>query len=265
MATKQKDEIDKVNQDEETTPEDTLETTPEEEKASPDDERITLSRKELNDRLSQAGVETGRALKAALSANEALKKQYDQLSTNFNDQSSTIESLKKASREAEIARANGDKGIIDSLTLRHEAEDMMDKAKNERSEVEKLRTQYQADIDAALKSTAENEARELAKKSGLSFDSLMSIASDTAENGRVTYNLERMKTVARSVPKAEEREEEEGNEPGNTVRGQRARAARAQGGGNKGLNTMADYDEAYNSGLISVEEYAKARERFGVI
>jgi len=144
--------------------------------------------------------------------------------------------------------------------MRHEAEDEMDKVKGQRSEFEKEKTQHQERLQRAMETEAKELANDLAKESGLTATLILQVGTDTAD-GKTTYNLERMKNIAKSVPKGEEEEEEETP----TVKGQRTLADGAGGrSGKKGMSTMQDYDEAYNEGRISIEEYAKARQRFEV-
>ena len=265
----EKDKVDNAELDGATSPDGSLNETPDNEPGE-EEEQITLSKKELNDRLSKAGVETGRALKAALEANTTLKSQYDQTNKSVEELNTLVANLRKAQREKEIADARGDKGVVDSLTLRHQAEDAMEEVRKTRSELERDKAQHQADIEAAARAKAEVEARELAKTCGLTADLLVEIATDTASNGQKTYNIDRMKSIAKSVPKGDDDEDgsgddETGDQPGNRVKGQQAAAkgARNRGGG-KALSTMADYDKAYVEGKITAEEYGKARTRFGV-
>ena len=111
----------------------------------------------------------------------------------------------------------------------------------------------------------------------MTADLLLQIGSDTADNGKVTYNLKRMEAIAKSVPKGaiaksvpkgEEEEGEEGaegEEKGSAVRGQGSRAAGAGGRtAARGLRTWEDYQEAFIHEEISYEQYVEAARRFNV-
>lgn len=109
------------------------------------------------------------------------------------------------------------------------------------------------------------EAKTLAETCGLSADLLVQIATDTDSQGRTTANLERMKQIAKTVPKAGRKRKRKRGKGGRHCPGSEVPSLwcplERRG---KGLNTMQDYDEAFNAGLITIEEYDKARERFGV-
>ena len=207
-----KDEIVAERTDEETTQEATHETTPETTEETEDTE-VKLSSKEHRDLISQAKAakELGRTLKTTLGAHTTLKTQYDSQSRRLSDLENTIRSLKQREREQELKAAEGAPDLVDSVRLKHQAEDEWEKVNKARSELENEKTQHQAAIDKAVKAEATELANELAKSSGMTATLLLQIGTDTAENGRTTYNLERMKQIAKSVPKdeSEEKDDEE--------------------------------------------------------
>ena len=249
-----------------TEPETTPETTPE----TNEEEEVRLSSKEHQDLIKQAKAasELGRTLKTTLGAHTALKTQFDTQAQRLSALEKTLQEQRQRERERELRSADGTPDLIDSIKLKHQAEDEWEKVNKARSDYEAERSQYQQELDEAAKLRAEKKADELAKTSGLTADLLLQIGSDTTDNGRVTYNLKRMEAIAKSAPKGEEEEEEEGaeeeeNQP--AVRGQRSMASGAgDRTATRGLRTMQDYDEAYNAGQIPIEEYEKARIRFGV-
>jgi len=257
---KKKDEIGGDEKGEVTTPEVEPETTPEPEPEP--EEPITLTPKEHQELTKQAkaATELGRSLKTTLEANTVLQRNFDAQSKQINTLGETLKSLKDKERERELKSVEGQPDLVDAVRIKHQAEDEREAAARERSELDADKAQHQAAIDKALKTEAENKASELAKTSGLTADLILQIGSDTAEDGRVTYNLKRMEDIAKTVPKSEEEEGEEEEIKGQTTRapGLGSRSA------TRGLNTMEDYDKAYNEGRITTEEYAKARERFGV-
>ena len=274
MVRKRKDEIGGGAPAEETSPAAEPETTPapeaKEETTTGAEETLTLTKKEHDDLLRQAkaAAELGRTLKVTLGAHTTLKQQFDaqvQKQTEFENQ---IKELRQKERDRELRAVDGKPDLIDAVRTKHEAEDKIAEAQHIRSEVDRERSQYQTELDEAAKLRAERKAEELAKESGLSADTLFQIASDTDEkSGRVTFNLKRMESVAKSVPKGEgeDTEDEADGESTNAVKGQRSRAPGAQNrSATRGLQTMQDYDTAYGRGEISAEEYAKARNRFGV-
>ena len=275
MTRKRKDEIGGGAPAEETLPAAEPETTPEpetEETTTAVEESLTLTKKEHEDLLKQAkaAAELGRTLKVTLGAHTALKQQFDAQAQRQTQFENTIKELRQKERERELRSVEGKPDLVDAVRLKHEAQDKIAEAEKVRSETERERSQYQADLDEAAKLRAERKAEELAKESGLSADTLLQIGSDTDEkNGRTIYNLKRMESVAKSVPKGED-DEEEGDEEAaeetaHAVRGQRSRAPGSTSrSATRGLQTMEDFDTAYGKGEISTEEYDKARVRFGV-
>ena len=269
---KKKDEIGEVPKGEETTPGVKPETTPEEISETieePEDTEVRLSSKEHQDliRQAKAAADLGRTLKTTLGAHTTLKTQYDSQGRRLSDLENTLRGIKQRERERELRGAEGTPDLLDSVRLKHQAEDEWEKVNKARSELENEKTQHQAAIDKAIKAEAIELASELAKESGLAATLLLQIASDTTENGRTTYNLERMKQIAKSVPKGESEEEEteEGAEKEPTVRGQQTRAAGAGGRtATRGFRTFGDYEEAFISGNISYEQYQEAAKRFNV-
>ena len=260
-----KDEIVAERTDEETTQEATHETTPETTEETEDTE-VKLSSKEHRDLISQAKAakELGRTLKTTLGAHTTLKTQYDSQSRRLSDLENTIRSLKQREREQDLEAAEGAPDLVDSVRLKHQAEDEWEKVNKARSELENEKTQHQAAIDKAVKAEATELANELAKSSGMTATLLLQIGTDTAENGRTTYNLERMKQIAKSVPKdeSEEKEEEEGAEKEPAVKGQQTRAAGGGRTATRGFRTFEDYEEAFIHGDISYEQYQEAAKRF---
>ena len=242
-----------------TIPEVEPETTPEE----LTDEEVDRLAPEIQETLTRMvnaeKANLGRTLKTTLEAQSVLQRNYDGQGRRLAELQETIKTLRQRERERELKAAEGTPDLVDSVRLKHQAEDEWEKVNKARSEHETEVSRWQTKVDKSLKIEAEEKARELSKESGLNADLLLQIGSDTAENGRVTYNLKRMESIAKSVPKSEEEEEPE------TIKGQRARAA---GSGSRsatrGLQTMEDYDVAYNVGKIDTEEYQKARIRFGV-
>ena len=267
---KKKDEIGGGTTGEETPQTTEPETTPKETPETNEEEEVRLSSKEHQDLIKQAkaAAELGRTLKSTLGAHTTLKTQFDTQSKRLSEFEKTITSLKQKERERELKAVEGTPDLIDSVRLKHQAEDEWEKVNKARSEYEAERSQYQQELDDAAKLRAEKKAEELAKESGLTADLLLQIGSDTADTGKVTYNLKRMETIAKSVPKGEEGEEEEGAEEEETqpaVRGQRSRAAGAGGRtASRGLRTWEDYQEAFIHEDISVEQYREAAKRFNV-
>lgn len=265
---KKKDEIGGDAEGKETSPPVKPETTPEPEPEPEAEDTVTLSKKELQDRINAAKADLGRTLKTTLDAHSVLQRNYDGQGRRLSELEGTIQSIRQKERERELKSVEGTPDLIDSVRLKHQAEDEWEKVNKARSEHEQKEARFQAKIEAIEKKEAQDLANSLAKESGLTADLLLQIGSDTAENGRVTYNLKRMEAIAKSVPKGEEEEEEEvaeGEEKQPAVRGQRSRAAGAGSrSATRGLQTMEDYDRAYNEGKIDAEEYQKARIRFGV-
>ena len=259
------DEIVTEQTDEETTQDATHETTPEAKGEA--EESITLTAKELSNRINKGRIDLGRTLKSTLDAHSLLQRNYDAERTRSAKLNEAIKAARQEQREKELNAAEGT-DVIDSVRLKHQAEDEWEKVSQARSKFEEERTQHQADLTEIARVRAEKVANTLAKDSGMTADLLLLIGSDTDTEGRVTYNFKRMETIAKSVPKGEEKEEEvvagvEETSP--AVRGQRSMAAGAGGrSAGRGMQTMQDYDEAYNQGRCSSEEYGKARERFGV-
>jgi len=268
MARK-KDEIVMEPTDEVTTQEATHETTPE---TMPEtqEEEVRLSSKEHQDLIKQAkaAAELGRTLKTTLGAHSTLKTQIDTQTQRLSALEKTLQEQRQRERERELRSADGTPDLIDSIKLKHRAEDEWEKVNKARSDYEAERSQYQQELDDAAKLRAEKKADELAKESGLTADLLLQIGSDTTDNGKVTYNLKRMEAIAKSVPKGEEEEEEEVAEEEETqpaVRGQRSRAAGAGGRtAARGLRTWEDYQEAFIHEEVSFEQYRDAAKRFNV-
>ena len=243
----------------ETTSEETLEPGAEE------GDTITLSQKDLRDRENAARGEIGRTLKTTLEAHSVLQRNYDAQGRQLTELGETVRSLKQRERERELKSAEGTPDLIDSVRLKHQAEDEWDKVNKARSDFERERTEHQVAVDKALRIEAEEKARQLAKESGLTAELLLQIGSDTADNGRVTYNLKRMESIAKTVPKGEEEEESEKETETSEVKGQRARAAGAGSrSATRGFRTWEDYEKAFISGEISFEQYQEAAKRFNV-
>ena len=242
-------------------PETTSETTQEAE------EKITLTAKELRDRINAGRAELGRTLKSTLDAHSLLQRSYDAERAKTAKLDEAVKAERQRQREKDLKSAEGT-DLIDSVRLKHQAEDEWEKVNTARSEFERERTQHLADLDDLAKSRAEKKANELAKESGMTADLLLLVGSDTGTEGRVTYNFKRMEAIAKSVPKGEEKEEEvvaEAEGETSAVRGQRSMAAGAgTRSAGRGLQTITDYYEAYNQGRITSLEMDKAKERFGV-
>jgi len=271
IMAKKKDEIVTEQTDEGTTQEATHETTPETTPETIEDtEEVRLSSKEHQDLIKQANAakELGRTLKTALGAHTTLKNQYDAQVKRLTELEESLKTQRLKERERELRAVEGTPDLIDSIRLKHQAEDEWEKVNKARSDYEAERSQYQQELDEAAKLRAEKKADELAKTSGLTADLLLQIGSDTTDNGKITYNLKRMEAIAKSVPKGEEDEEEEGAEEEGkepAVRGQRSRAAGTGGRtASRGLRTWEDYQEAFIHEDISVEQYREAAKRFNV-
>lgn len=235
------------------------------EEPEPTEETVTLSSKELNDRINAEKAKLGRTLKTTLSAHSALKQQFDAQGQRLVQLEKTIQEQRQRQREQELKAADGTPDLVDSVRLKHQAEDGWEQLNKARSDHERERSQYQAELDEATQLKALRKAEELAKESNLTADLLLQIGSDTAESGRVTYNFKRMEAIAKSVPKTGEEPEETEAEATGQVKGQKSVAAGAGArSATRGLQTIEDYDKAYNEGLIDAAEYQKARIRFGV-
>jgi len=260
---KKKDELGEaaVDNPEMETPESVPEITPE-----PPEEVVNLSSREHQELVKQAksASSLGRTLQLTLEAQQKLQQSYDARNKEYTSLGETVRSLKQRERERELKSVEGQPDVIDSIRLKHQAEDEWEKVTKARSEHESREAQFKAKIEAMEKLEAETLANNLAKESGLKADLLLQIGSDTSD-GSITYNLERMKSIAKSVPKGEEEEEEEGEEEPTAVKGQRSRAA---GTGSRtaqrGYRTFADYEEAFTKGEISYEQYVEAARRFNV-
>ncbi len=269
---KKKDEIGGGTTGEETPQTTEPETTPEATLETHDEEEVRLSSKEHQDLIKQAkaAAELGRTLKTTLGAHTALKTQFDTQAKRLSEMEESLKAQRQRERERELKAVEGTPDLIDSIKLKHQAEDEWEKVNKARSEYEAERSQYQQELDDAAKLKAERKAEELAKESGLTADLLLQIGSDTAENGKVTYNLKRMEAIAKSVPKEEddgvvEDNVVEGEDKEPAVRGQRSRAAGAGGRtATRGLRTWEDYQEAFIHEEISFEQYQEAAKRFNV-
>ncbi len=267
---KKKDELGGDVKGEVTTPEVKPETTPETKPAPgpapvPEVTTFNLTQQEIDDRVNAGKTIIGRQLSDALSVNATLKRTMDGNTTRMTELETTIKTEREARRAKEIKDASGDTDVIDGLTLKHKNEDDRLALSRERSDFTQERTQHQAAIDKAAKFEATEEATELAKTSGLTADLLLQIGSDTDKDGRVTFNLDRMKDIASKSPKGGEEEEEESGEEtkGTPARGMRAKAA-STGRTPTNLRTWHDYEKAYAVGEISREEYSKAAKRFNI-
>jgi hypothetical protein len=265
---KKKDEIEGGTTDEETNQTAEVETNPEDLTDAEVDKLAPEIQAELNRLINGEKARLGVTLQKTLEAHGILQRNYDTQGKRLSELEKTLQDQRQRERERELKSAEGT-DLVDSIKLKHQAEDEWDKVTKARSELDRERTEHQTAIDKALKNEATEKANELAKESGVTADLLLLIGSDTAENGRVTYNLKRMEAIAKSVPKGEgeevEEEVAEAEVETPAVRGQRSRAAGAgTRSATRGLSTMQDYDEAYNRGEISTEEYSKARVRFGV-
>ena len=264
---KKKDEIAVADKVEETPPEGEHETTPAPEPGpapKPEEEIFTYTKTERDDYVNAQKANLGRQLTDALSVNSTLKRTMDGNKTRMTELETTIKTEREARRAKEISDAKGDTDVIDGLTLKHKNEDDRVALSRERSDFTQERTQHLAAIDKAAKFEATEKAKELALTSGLTADLLLQIGSDTAEDGRVTYNLDRMKDIASKSPKGGDEEEEESEEQsGAPAKGLRAKA-RSTGRATGSLRTFADFELAYSKGEISREEYTKARKRFNI-
>ncbi len=262
---KKKDEIAVADKVEVTPPEGEHETTPEPGPApKPSEETFTYTKTERDDYVNAQKATIGRQLSDALSVNATLKRTMDGNKTRMTNLETTINTEREARRAKEISDAKGDTDVIDGLTLKHKNEDDRVALSRERSDFTQERTQHLAAIDKAAKFEATEEAKELAKTSGLTADLLLQIGSDTDKDDRTTYNLDRMKDIASKSPKGgDEEEEESGEKPGAPARGMRAKAA-STGRTPTNLRTFADFEKAYAEGEISREEYGKAAKRFNI-
>ena len=266
---KKKDEIVVAEKGEGTPLEGEHETTPEPKPApgpapQPEEETFTMTKTERDDYVNAQKATLGRELSNALSVNATLKRTMDGNTTRMTELETTINTEREARRAKEIKDASGDTEVINGLTLKHQNEDASTKLSRDRSDFDAERTQHQAEIDEVAKTKAKDLSKELAADSGLTADLLLQIGSDTAEDGRVTYNLDRMKDIASKSPKTGDEEEEESEvKPGAEVKGQRSRAA-STGRAATNLRTFADYEKAYAEGQISREEYSKAAKRFNI-
>ena len=266
---KKKDEPGVAVKGEATPPEGEPKTTPEPEPQpgpapQPKEEIFTYTKKERDEYVNAEKATIGRTLADALTVNATLKRTMDGNKTRFTELETTIKTEREARRAKEISDAKGDTETIDGLTLKHQNEDARLALSRERSDFDQERTQHLAAIDKAAKFEATEEATELAKTSGLTADLLLQIGSDTDKDGRVTYNLERMKDIASKSPRTGDEEEEESEEkPGAPARGMRAKAA-STGRAATNLRTFADFEKAYVAGEISREEYGKAAKRFNI-
>ena len=251
-----------------TSPEVEPKTTPEPEPGpapKPEEETFTYTKTERDDYVNAQKAGIGRQLSDALSVNTTLKRTMDGNKTRMTNLETTINTEREARRAKEIKDAAGDAEVIDGLTLKHKNEDESTRLSRERSDFDQVRAQHRAAIDKSAKFEATEEAKELAKTSGLTADLLLQIGSDTAEDGRVTYNLDRMKDIASKSPKGGDEEEEESEEEtaSTPAKGLRAKA-RSTGRTPTNLRTFADYEKAYAEGQISREEFGKAAKRFNI-
>lgn len=264
---KKKDELGVAVKGEATPPEGEPEITPEPKPEpgpapQPEVTIFNLTQQEIDDKVNAGKAGIGRLLTDALSVNTTLKRTMDGNTSRMTELETTIKTERDSRRAKELSDAKGDTDLIDGLTLKHQNEDERLKLSRERSDFTQERTQHMAAIDKAAKFEATEEATELAKTSGLTADLLLQIGSDTAQDGRVTYNLDRMKDIASKSPKTGDEVEEETEErPGTPARGMRAKAA-STGRTATNLRTFADFEKAYVAGEISREEYSKAAKRF---
>ncbi len=269
MALKDKDELGGGSKGKVETPslEPEPKTTPEPQPGpapKPQEETFTYTKTERDEYVNAEKAGIGRLLKDALEVNTTMKRTMDGNKTRMTDLETTINTERDARREKELKDAAGDTEVVDGLKLKHRNEDDRLSLSRDRSTFDQERTQHRAAIDKSAKFEATEEAKELAKTSGLTADLLLQIGSDTAEDGRVTYNLDRMKDIASKSPKVGDEEEEESEEkPGTPARGMRAKAA-STGRTPTNLRTFADYEKAYAEGQISREEYSKAAKRFNI-
>ena len=229
------------------------------------EELLQLSHKELEDRINARSGEIGRTLKTTLQAQAVLQRQFDAQIKRSSELETTIASNRQRERDRELKAVQDQPELIDSVQLRHRAEDEWEKVNKARSELENDMASHQADLDEARKNKAQALAKELAENSGLVSTLILQIGTDTAEDGRISYNLERMKSIAKSVPKGETEEEAEEEEEIPAVKGQRSRAAGAGGQpAARGLRTWEDHLEAFTHGDRTYEQHLEDAKRFNV-
>jgi hypothetical protein len=243
------------------------ETTPEitpEEKAI-QEKVITLTEKELDNRINAGKSELGRKLKSAELTNSTLKQQLDGYGVKLKELETFVSTTKQRERDAELNAAQGNSGTIDLIRLKHQNEDMKEALTRERSEFDNEKSQHQQRLERLAKTEATELAKELAVTSNLTEALLLDIATDS-NNGTTSYNLDRMRMVASKNPKgdgAKPETDETTDETTPQTRGMQAKAG-GSGGGRKGSVTMQDVDKAYAKGDISPEEYKVAAKKFGV-
>lgn len=274
---KKKDETSQVPPGEETPPEDEPGTTSEVEPTEPEEETFSLTQAEIDAKVNAGRSDLGRQLSDALAGNQTLKTGFDVQGTRITDLEGTITKMRDRERQKEIDGAEGDKGLVSEIKLKHDNEDKELDISRREAALTQSQAQHQADIDSIAKGKAKELAKELAKTSGLAESLILDIGTDTAD-GRTTYNLERMKTVASKAPKGKgEVEDEEVDEEDDEAvaaaanaklrnqKGQKARAAStSRSSATKGFRTFQDYEEAYGRSEISIEQYEEAAKRFNV-
>ncbi len=222
----------------------------------------SFTKQELEDHDNAVKGPMGNTLKVALDAHAALQRSYDTERGRNSTLETGLKELKDKERARELREVDGKPDLVDSVRLKHEAEDLHDAATKERSVLDSEKASHKAQIDAALKAEADTLAKELAADSGLNATLILQIGTDTAEGGKVSFNLDRMKQVATSVPKGETDDEEE-EEP--QVRGQVSRAKSVgTHTAQRGYRTWPDYEKAFGREEISYEQYTEAAKRFNV-
>ncbi len=278
MTLKRKSEISQAPPGEETPLEGEPESTSEvevEPSTTIGEETFSYSKQEHEDFINSVKGPLGRQLSDALSANTTLKTTSDAQGTRINDLEGAVNKMREERRAVELKTAEGETGLVDEIKLKHQNEDKEFELSNRESILKMGQTQHQADIDAVAEGKAKALAKELAKTSGLVESLILDIGTDTVE-GRTTYNLERMKSVASKPHKAQEGEEDvvvDENDAdavaaaASTIvqKGQRARAAStSKNAATQGYRTFQDYEKAYGKGEISNEQYEEAAKRFNI-
>ena len=261
---KKKDKVDTPENEEELkdpTQEPGLDKPPDDEPDKDEDEdEVTLTKKELQDKISQAGIPLGRSLKTSEQANVLLKSTLDSQGNQITELQQTLKGVRDAARTNELERFKDTPDMATIVKARHTQEDREATHHDAVSKFNREKSELLATAEVNQKTEATNRAKELAAESGFSAEQLLDMSTDEGNDGKKSFSLKRMATLAKNFPKSDH---DDGDDE-DTPERKGVKALESGRGGGKSMDSFKEVEKRKAEGRATNAEYEAAAKKAGV-
>lgn len=217
-----------------------------------DEGTFTLTKDELDERINDGRADIGRLLKAQAEETKSVRDMLETVRKESESLRQEREQYLKEQEERELSGVQDKPDVHDALKLKHANRREALKLADERRDLDKQKTEHQADVEYARSVRAKEKAENLGKTYGVDAKLLYSVVGNDPD---------KMEEIAKVLPKVGS-DNHEPEDTASVVKG--VRGANLGGkGGSRATWTLQDYEEAYIRGEVSRQKYEEVMRKAG--